>query len=598
VVLLTDGRRNAAASPDRTDLANRLREQRIPVHSVVIGSDRPTHDVAVATVSVADRVILGDSIDVTATVKLEGEVPGAQIPVRLMRGDHVVQEKAVSVRSDGSRPRMTFHVPAEKVGYDAMTVVVGPVDGDIQPANDRRAFAVDVVDEKVNVLLIAGEAGWEFQYLHNALARDPHVTLEAVVFRQPEGEGLTRHYKDELPLRTTGEPDSLNTFDAIVLGDVEPGDVDDDAWGRLLRYVDERGGTLIWSGGPRVPALISRQRTARQLLPVLEPAPMSNEAAKPRADTASLPAGVRFTLISTELADTWSMLRFEDETEANRAAWESLPAQPFLITGGVKPGATALVSVFADGGSRQPAMVVMPYGLGRVFWIGCNGTWRWRHRMGDKRHHRFWGQLVRWAAGDKLAAGNKLVRFGPARRRVSFGTPVELRARFSEEAKLPAADALVVARLYRARPSTGAGAFEPMGDPLTVVPLGHSRQQPRQYEAVIPGLEAGAYLMRLDLPNFRDLPTDYALLEVAYDESSELIELTASREQVDQLATQTGGKVFLESDADAVTDAIKPQTQKKIHTETATIWDRPGPLIFFFALLTLEWILRKRAGLP
>ena len=29
-----------------------------------------------------------------------------------------------------------------------------------------------------------------------------------------------------------------------------------------------------------------------------------------------------------------------------------------------------------------------------------------------------------------------------------------------------------------------------------------------------------------------------------------------------------------------------------------TLWDQPAALILFFALLTVEWALRKRAGLP
>ena len=40
-------------------------------------------------------------------------------------------------------------------------------------------------DARAEVLLVDGEARWEFRYLRNALARDPRVALEAVVFRQP-----------------------------------------------------------------------------------------------------------------------------------------------------------------------------------------------------------------------------------------------------------------------------------------------------------------------------------------------------------------------------------------------------------------------------
>ena len=42
-----------------------------------------------------------------------------------------------------------------------------------------------MADDKARVLLVDGEARWEFQYLRNALVRDPRVTVDAVVFHQP-----------------------------------------------------------------------------------------------------------------------------------------------------------------------------------------------------------------------------------------------------------------------------------------------------------------------------------------------------------------------------------------------------------------------------
>ena len=38
------------------------------------------------------------------------------------------------------------------------------------------------------------------------------------------------------------------------------------------------------------------------------------------------------------------------------------------------------------------------YGFGQVFYVGLDSTWRWRYRIGDLYHHRFWSQAIRWAA--------------------------------------------------------------------------------------------------------------------------------------------------------------------------------------------------------
>ena len=59
---------------------------------------------------------------------------------------------------------------------------------------------------------------------------------------------------------------------------------------------------------------------------------------------------------------------------------------------------------------------------------------RWRFRVGDEVHHRFWGQLVRWAAADKpLVAGNEFVRFGTREPLYRQGSEVEVVVRLSDE---------------------------------------------------------------------------------------------------------------------------------------------------------------------
>ena len=38
------------------------------------------------------------------------------------------------------------------------------------------------------------------------------------------------------------------------------------------------------------------------------------------------------------------------------------------------------------------------YGFGRVIYLGIDSTWRWRFKRGSVYEHRFWSQVIRWAA--------------------------------------------------------------------------------------------------------------------------------------------------------------------------------------------------------
>jgi hypothetical protein len=603
VVLLSDGRWNGAGDPAR--LADRLGAQGIPVYPVLIGSTVPPRDAAIAAVKAPDGVYKGDVANVEVTLKIDAP-EGVDVPVTLDRPGASPLRKLVRTPGDGSRPVVMFRVALDAAGPQPLTVAVGPVEGDVRPDNDRRTVTVSVVDDKAHVLLVDGEARWEFQYLRNALVRDPRVSVDAIVLQQPKALSTADNtYKGSWPLRRAepGRPDPLGAFDVIVLGDVAPEMMAADTWTRLDAYVAERGGTLVLASGPKSYLALSGNEASRKLLPVVEPrrAPVDADTVDP--ERPALPAGV--SLLPAASGEAWPMLQFAAEPDKNRALWSALPRLPWVVSGKAKPTATVLAAV---SGSVKPedaaAIAAMPYGLGKVLWVGTDGTWRWRHRVGDAYHHRFWGQLVRWAASGKLAAGNRLVRFGPERPKVSEDDSARLQVRFAEDAPGVGPDLLVAARVFKAGPPDRPGGQpRAQGEAIAIVPLRARGGEPRAFEGLAPALPAGRYIVRLDVPQLVEAfkaegPAPEAVLEVAPRETPERIELAALREPLDRLASATGGRVFADHQAGGLPSLLRTRSLEKVRTEETTLWDRPWALLLFFAILTAEWSLRKQAGLP
>ncbi len=594
VVLLTDGRDNAGDGSNA--LADKLAARGVPIYPVLIGSTERPKDAAIASVKGPERVSKGDVADVEVTLKIDGPPPGTEVPVTLDRPGASPLRTLVKVPADGSRPVASFRVAMDAAGPQTLTAAVGPIDGDVRPDNDRRTFPVEVADDTARVLLVDSQARWEFQYLRNALARDPRVKLDSVVFRQPTLSGGDPSYRTALPPRadpSLGErsADALGSYDVIILGDVGVEDMSAESWRRLEWYVDARGGTLVLAAGPRLLAAMGAQETARKLMPLIDPRPLSDLALKPDPSRPALPPGVGVVPGTSAASDAFPMIRLSADPEANRATWAALPLQPWSAYGKAKPLATVLATL--DTGEADAAIVAQPYGLGKVLWVGVE-TWRWRYRVGDLHHHRFWGQVVRWADAAKLAVGNRMVRYGPTKPRVVEGSGATLRAQFSDDAPGVGPDLLVAARVYR-KGADGKIA----GDAVAVVPLRPRPDQPRTFEAVAPALNAGLYLVRLDVPQLgADAPSAEATLDVSARDTTERVELAASRDALDRLASTTGGRVFSESDADGLPALLTARTVERVRTEETSLWDRPWALVLFFGILGAEWILRKRAGLP
>ncbi len=601
VVLLTDGQSNGADPGNAA--ADKLAARGIPIYPVLIGSTNRPVDAAIAGVKAPERVSRGDAADIEVTLKIDGPAPGTEVPVTLDRPGSSPLKKLVKVPADGSRPVVAFRVNLESAGLQSLTATVGPIDGDLRADNDRRAVPIEVTDDRTRVLLVDGQARWEFQYLRNALMRDPQVTLESVVFHQPTLAAGDPSYKAALPVRaesgeSAGAPDPLGSFDVIILGDVGPDDLKEGDWSRIQWYVDVRGGTLVMASGPRQMSAIGSHEIARKLLPVVDPSPVVVDPTKLDRDRPALAPGAGLTPDPSAAYDAYPMLRLDAEPEASLAVWKGLPRLPWVVAGKAKPLASTLATI-ADtstlsGADAGVAIAAQPYGLGKVLWVGTDGTWRWRYLVGDKHHHRFWGQVVRWANAPKLAVGNRLVRYGPTRPRVQEGAASTIRAQFGDDAPGVKADLLVAARVFRKGPDG-----KPTGEAVAVVPLRARADQPRTFEAAAPPLPQGSYAILLDAPQLgEEAPKDGAPLEVLARSTSERTELAANRDPLDRLAATTGGKVFADVDADGLSALLKARTLDRERTEETSLWDRPWALALFFAVLTVEWIIRKRSGLP
>ena len=596
VVLLTDGRQNAPGDP--SPLVDRLAARGVPIYPVLVGSTTPPVDHAVASVKAPEGVNKGDVAHVSASIKLDGLEPEGVAEVTLSRPGAEPMRQMVRVPADRSRPTATFRVPLDVVGSVPLTISVEPAADDARPDNDKKTVVVRVADDKARVLLVDGEARWEFQYLRNALARDPRVTVDAVVFHQPALSASTDPgYPASLPTRPeTPSPDPLGRYDLIVFGDVDPSDVPPETWARLDAYVAERGGTLAFLPGPRFWPTLSGEGP-KALLPVLEPRPLAVDLASTDPDHPALPPGVALMPPANvlDVPDAWPMLQVGDGPEGSRTTWAGLPRLSWVVAGKAKPSATTLAS--SPGREDEGAAIAaQPYGLGKVLWVGTNATWRWRFRVGDEVHHRFWGQVVRWAGSGMLAVGNRVVRHGPLKPRVDEGEGVRLQARIAEDAADVPPDLLMAARIFRR---------DSAADALAVVPLRPVPGQPRVFEGVAPALPAGAYVVRLAAPQLLAIsqaqgagPIPEAPLEVAPRDTTERVELAAAREPLERLAAATGGKVFHDFQAAQLPAYLKAKTKPVERSEETPLWDHPGTLVLFFAILTAEWILRKRAGLP
>jgi hypothetical protein len=625
VVLLTDGQHNVhedVAGRPRGTPAKRaldLGEQKLPLYPVGLGARQAPPDIVVVDTKAPPAVFKDVDADVTARIKVSGLPDLKEVVVELQRPDgQPPLEQTLQLDGTDRYYNVHFQVRLDKPGTQALTVKARPAAKEIRTDNNSRPVVINVADDKMRVLLIDGEARWEFHYLFNVLQRDRAMQLQSVVFAQPrvgkiEEEELT---KAGNPARTLPEgPDALAGFDCIILGDVTPEQLPPAERVRLEKYVGDRGGTLVLLAGKRSLPLAfvgqpggaeADQDPLLKLLPIEQPrvvAPVQG-----------------FPVTLTEEGRLSSFLQMDPVADESLNRWAELPPHYWGIIGKAKPGAVPLAYFHdervagadkkqrAEREREQALIVRQNYGFGRVLFVGLESTWRWRYKIGDVYHHRFWSQTIRWAASDKpLVGGNDAVRFGTRGAVFSQGQPVDVVVRLAEEIKPLAADALAGARILRQPDGARPGAAE---EAVAVVPLARKEAQPRLLEGQVPpGLSPGKYFIELAIPELADklqAPPGpdgkpgklRAEFTVTGAEGDEMVELATNWPLLEELAAKSGGKAFAPENAAALLELLTKQSITHTDHFELQLWQWWGTLALFLVLLTVEWVARKMAGLP
>jgi hypothetical protein len=438
------------------------------------------------------------------------------------------------------------------------------------------------------------------------------MKLTSVVFEQPRlNDNLTPEDLERLgsPRQRLPEGrDALGDYQCVILGDVSPAQLPLAERQSLEKYVADSGGTLVVLAGKRSMPLAYPEADAggesdplRKLLPIESPRVVAPAEG--------------FPLTLTQAGRETSFLELDLDTTKSAERWAAMPPHYWGVVGRAKPGATPLAWVEEGGAAkkaglereRESALIVRHnYGFGRVLYVGLDSTWRWRYKVGDTYHHRFWGQAIRWAAADKpLVTGNAFVRLGTPQPVYRQGQEVELTVRLNDEAGPVKPDLLAGARVLRL---DGPGGKE---QAVALVTLGRRPGQPRVLTGTLRDLPPGQYGVELVIPDLADklltpesppseragkpLRATFTLLP---PDSRESVDLETKWPLLEDLAATSGGRVFTPEDAGELANLLAQQTVPHTEHREQRLWQSWVMLALVVLLLTLEWGARKWAGLP
>ncbi|MBI5772396.1 MAG: VWA domain-containing protein [Verrucomicrobia bacterium] len=581
VVLFSDGQHNDGSSP--VELAKMLGQRGIPIYTVGLGMQHLPQDLAIIEVKgpeslyadarVNGEIVLKDDVrpglKFTVKIECEGEVlwqkdfVTEQRHSRTIRYDFSIKEFVAGQLKKQDKDIKISSLPVN------LKVSASVLDGEKNAANNNGALRLSAITQKPRVLLMDGRPRWEFRYLRNLFERDQRWDLTALLAglggeQKPwiRGKGAEQFPPDR---------ETLFTYDLIIFGDLPQGQLKPDELEWIREFVEKRGGGLIFIDGRLEQLSRFTGSPLEALFPVKwQGQPIEDVRAKLRISSAG--AGV-------------SALNLVSDPQENARLWLSLKGPHWVAPAEALPGTETLMEAFV-GERRGAALAFRRFGAGRVLYAAFDESWRWRYEVADLYHQKVWNQIAKWIMDEPYPVQDKFVALdsGALTRKPDEIGEISVRVRDAQGQLMSGAkpEALLFQN----------------GRKTATVALAAEETNPGVYRGRTPALAEGGYEVRVQVAG---LPEDEMKARteilVAPPGAGELAHLNCDEELLRQIAFHSGGEYYREEDAGALVERLKPLSQGIVIESDTALWQSWWWFVPIVALLTIEWLLRKRAGL-
>jgi len=586
VILLSDGGINQGASAD--DVARFAADRDIPVYALGVGDPSPARNVRIAEVLAPENAFKEDPFTITVRLATQG-VAGETLRVELREREEtgaeegrVVATRSVRVGADGTVDPVTFERSRTRVGRFAYGVRVPVLESETVAEDNESQTVVNVIDARTRVLLVAGGPSWEYRYVTRLLQRDE--TFDLSVWLQSADLAAVRDGNtiiDHLPTL----PEELLAYDAIMLMDPDPSEIDD-AWCRLVdTFVTEHaGGLLLTASRPRTPAFL-RDPAVQPLVDLL---PVTLD---PEADLILNRVGHYQTepsdLEIPSEAFRHPIMRLGSDIASTKLGWQGIgDIYWHYPVRRAKPAATVLMrhgdpAMRNDDGGHVLAAVQFA-GAGRTGFLAIDSTWRWR-RYGTATFDSFWVQLVRYLVESKLLGGSQRGTLLTQSDRFTLGEAVTVTARLFD------------ARFEPLRRDEVEASYRVEGERRTFRLL-PDPDRPGWYEGRFVPDRTGQYRIAVTLPTAPGREPERIAREVRVSRPNiEIMRPQMDRANLITLAERSAGGQYFEIDEASEVPELIPDLHEEIpiRSRPTSLWDNGVMLAILIGLLTVEWGVRK-----
>jgi uncharacterized membrane protein len=554
---------------------NSSQGQQLSALTVAMGNPKTYRDILISEVSAPALAFRGREVVIDITVKSYGYA-GVTLPILLQDSGKVLAAEDMQLNTESAELTTSLSFVPDEVGRRDLTISIPRQVGESIFGNNQVNLTINVVRDKIRILMVSGSPSMNYRFMRSALKSDPSIDLLSFVILRTPSDILNVPPQEQslipFPVETLFLKE-LKTFDLLIFDNFNyPLFLNPDYLESIRSFVESGGGfTLI--GGPNV----YNEGTDR-LSPIGDILPF--RFVEHEFYRRESPVGLRLTRAGAE----HPLMRVGDDLSKNAEDvfrfWQQLPPLDGLNLIEVKESADVLLES-ADG-VAWPILTAADYRKGRVVAILSDYAWKWYMGMvasgkGNQFYLRLLHRMVRWLTKDP---GLDPVQIILPEMSVAAGQEIDVRIRYPVEDSSRSSEATL-----------SFSVFNPEG--VRIASKLKSTVQPDEYLVSFHPRKGGIYRVRVETP--------FGNLEESMVVAGPLESLDAApdHDQLKKIAASTGGKYLVPSDdlLSEIQEYARKAKKKFIEEKHLPIWATFFVMVVVLAFLSSEWYFRRRWGL-
>ena len=525
----------------------------VPVFTVGIGDSSKKNDIEIKNVINNEFIYSETPTTILATILNKG-FAGKTTQISLYENSQLVEQKSVTLDQSGVNS-VSFDYTPKQSGEKKLSIRINSIQGESNSLNNQKVFYVDVLSNKINVLLIAGSPSSDLTFIKNTLTSDNNMRVNTLTQITP-GNFLEANANAK-----------LDSADIIYLLGFPTNSTSEDFLNRLANKLENKSTPFF--------LLLSGDVDIRKLNKINNFLPVSVSLID--KNYLSVQPDIQIAEIDNPIVQNNS-----------GSEWNNLPPinQP-IVTLSVKPESKVISKVKINNQPRNnPLVVSRNFGSKRSVVLIGKDIWKWKLQTANKNLNLFDNFIISSTRWLNAPDDQKKVRIKTSKKIYSSGEVVEFSAQVYDESFNPVNEAEVKVKI--------TGQIEKEEIVLNSIGAG-------LYEGTVSLNKNGDYnFSGSALLNNKSLGSDNGSFNIG-DIDIEMTDTRMNYEFLNQLSNQTNGSFFLPTEINSLIAKLneinKTATKEKLSTSDIRLWSDEWLLIIVILLFALEWFLRKRSGM-